>query len=160
MLKKKSQKELTDEEKVKILFVDEMNSLQSQVAEYFLNELYGDEYAAYSAGAKFDFIDCELISVMYQNGYDIRTARAKDFRSRQIPMSFDHIVFLEKATYDRIKDVIPYDAPTSMKDFGNRGDLKATDDLELYNAYTELINRIRDWVKETFADPGRFREEQ
>jgi len=158
VLKPKSQKELTDEKRIKILFIDEMNSLQSQVAEHFLNEFYGNDYVAYSAGAKFDVIDCELISVMYQNGYDIRTSRAKDFRSKQMPLKFDHLVFMEKATYDRIADIVPYDAPKSLKDFGSKGDLKATDDVVLYDAYTELINRVRNWVEETFADPERFKE--
>ena len=158
MLGKKSQKELANDDRIKILFIDEMNSLQSQIAEHFLNAMYGNVYAAYSAGARFDVIDCELISVMYQNGHDIRAARAKDFRSKQMPTSFDHLVFLEKATYDRIRDAVPYDAPKHLRDFGNKRDLKARDDLELFNAYTELIERVRGWVRETFADPERLGE--
>lgn len=154
MLGRKSQKEMTKEDdRIKVLFVDEMNALQSQIAEYFLNEFYGDVYASYSAGPRFDFIDCELISAMYQNGYDIRSARAKDFRSKQMPINFDHIVYLEKATYDRIKDVAPYEANVILMDFGSRADFKATDDKELFIAYTELIAKVRDWVKESFADP-------
>ena len=150
---KKTQKDLNkDDDRTKILFVDEKNSLQSQIAEYFLNEMYGDRYAAYSAGAKFECIDCELISVMYQNGYDVRRARAKDFRSKQIPTKFDRIIFLEKATYERIKDAVPYEAERSLTDFGNRGDFKATDDVELFDAYTELIERVRKWVAETFSE--------
>jgi len=158
VLGKKSQKDLAKDDRIKVLFIDEMNSLQSQIAEHFLNGMYGEKYAAYSAGAKFDVIDCELISVMYQNGHDIRSSRAKDFRSRQMPTKFDRLVFLEKATHDRIKDIVPYDAPRYLKDFGNKGDMKATDDLELYNAYTELIERVREWVGETFADPERLGE--
>jgi protein-tyrosine-phosphatase len=160
VLKQKSQRELTKEDRVKVMFIDEMNSLQSQIAEYFLNKLYGNVYVGYSAGARFDYIDCELISVMYQNGHDIRASRAKDFRSKQMPTEFDHIFFLEKATYDRIKDIIPYDAPQYLKDFGDRSDLKASDDLELYNAYTELINKVCDWVRETFADPEELKGKQ
>lgn len=145
-------------DKIRIMFIDELNELQSQIAEYFLNRMYGDTYEAYSAGARFDCIDCELIASMYQNGYDIREQRAKDFRSKQMPITFDYIVFMEKATYDRIKDEIPYEAPRAVVDFGNRNDLKATDDRELFNAYTELINRVRDWVKETFESPEKIKE--
>ena len=86
-------------EKVKILLVDEHNDLQSQVAEYFINEMYGDLYEVQSAGPNFDCIDCELVSVMYQIGYDIRPCRAKDFREKKIPAKLDYIIFLEKATY-------------------------------------------------------------
>lgn len=145
-------------EKVKILLVDELNDLQSQVAEYFINEMYGDMYDVHSAGPKFDYIDCELISVMYQVGYDIRSWRAKDFREKAIPSKLDYIVFLEKATYDRIKDVIPWNAPHILKDFGRKDNFsEATDDAELAECYKAFIESVRVWVKETFADPENLK---
>lgn len=147
-----------DSDKIRVMFIDEMNELQSQIAEYFLNRIYGDVYEAYSAGPRFDYIDCELIASMYQNGHDIREQRAKDFRSKQMPIKFDYLVFLEKATYDRIKGEVPYDAPQILMDFGNRADLKATDDKELFEAYTSLMNRVEKWVEETFSDPERLKE--
>lgn len=145
-------------DKIRIMFIDEMNELQSQIAEYFLNQLYGDVYEAYSAGPRFDYIDCELIASMYQNGHDIREYRAKDFRSKQMPLKFDYLVFLEKDTYDRIKGEVPYDAPHIMYDFGNRKDMKANDDLELFNAYTEMINKVKDWIETEFKDPSHLLE--
>ena len=149
---KKSQKDLEkDDGRVKILFIDETNSLQSQIAEYFLNDMYGEKYAAYSAGTKFNCIDCELVSVMYQNGYDIRRARAKDFRSKQMPTKFSKLYFLERATYDRVNEIVPYDAEKEIVDFGSKSDFKATDDVELYEAYCDLIERVKKWVSETFA---------
>jgi len=149
---KKSQKDLgKDDGRVKILFIDETNSLQSQIAEYFLNDMYGKKYVAYSAGTKFNCIDCELVSVMYQNGYDIRRARAKDFRSKQMPTKFDKLYFLEQATYDRVNEIVPYDAEKEIVDFGSKNDFKATDDVELYEAYCDLIERVKKWVSETFA---------
>ena len=145
-------------DKVKILLVDEFNDLQSQVAEYFINEMYGGIYDVHSAGPKFDCINCELVSVMYQIGYDIRAWRAKDFRDKKIPAKLDYIVFLEKATYDRITKVIPWDAPQIMVDFGrNENFEKATDDVELLECYKEFIEKIRSWVEETFADPEKLK---
>ena len=145
-------------EKVKILLVDEFNDLQSQVAEYFIKEMYGDIYDVHSAGPKFDCINCELVSVMYQIGYDIRAWRAKDFRDKKIPAKLDYIVFMEKATYDRITKVIPWDAPQIMVDFGrNENFEKATDDVELLECYKEFIEKIRSWVEETFADPEKLK---
>ena len=145
-------------DRVKILLVDEFNDLQSQVAEYFINEMYGGIYDVHSAGPKFDCINCELVSVMYQIGYDIRAWRAKDFRDRKIPAKLDYIVFMEKATYDRITKVIPWDAPQIMVDFGrNENFEKATDDVELLECYKEFIEKIRSWVEETFADPEKLK---
>ncbi len=144
-------------EKVKILLVDELNDLQSQVAEYFINEMYGDMYEVQSAGPKFDYIDCELVSVMYQLGYDIRARRAKDFREKKIPAKLDYIIFLEKATYDRIKDVIPWDAPQILQDFGRKDNFEeATDDVELYECYKAFIEKVRVWVEESFDDPAKL----
>lgn len=144
--------------KTKILLVDEMNDLQSQIAEYFVLEMYGDMYDVHSAGPKFDYIDCELISVMKQVGYDIRSWRSKDFREKKIPGKLDYIIFLEKATYDRITTVIPWDAPQIMVDFGRKENFEnATDDAELAECYKELIEKVRVWVEETFADPENLK---
>lgn len=140
-------------DKVRIMFLDEMNDLQSQIAEYFAKELYSDRYEIWSAGPKFDFIDCELISVMYQNGYDIRSWIAKDFKMKKMPQVFDYLIFLEKATYDRIKDVVPYDAKQICVDFGRKTDWNATDDKELYDCYVKLIEDVRVWVKDALKDP-------
>jgi Protein-tyrosine-phosphatase len=155
MMFRKKKETVAENEKIRILFVDETNELQSQIAEFFLKELYGDVYEVCSAGAHFDHMDCELISSMYQIGYDIRQYRAKDFRSKQILKEYDYLVFLQRETYDRIKDIAPYDCKKVMgKDFGTRKDLKATDDKELFEAYTQLVAQIKDWVQETFKDPS------
>ena len=141
--------------KIKIMFVDEMNDLQSQIAEFFLHEFYRDTYEEHSAGPKQDCIDCELVSVMYQEGYDIRPERSKDFKAKTLPGKLDYIVFLEKATYDRIKDIIPWDAPQILMDFGRRSNFDGvTDDAELAECYVRLINSVKDWVKDTFKDPA------
>lgn len=145
-------------EKIKILLVDEFNDLQSQIAEYFILDMYGDMYDVHSAGPKCDCINCELISVMYQLGYDIRAWRSKDFRDEKIPGQLDYILYLEKATYDRIKDVIPWDAPQMCYDFGRKNNFEeATDDLELYECYKAFIEKVRLWVEETFADPDNLK---
>lgn len=141
-------------DRIRVLFIDETNGLQSQVAEYFLNRMYPEVYEAFSAGPRFDCIDCELIASMFQNGHDIRGQRAKDFRSKQIPVEFDYLVFLERDTYERIGPHVPYDAPHILMDFGGGRDLRAEDDRGLFEAYTALIGRVRDWVGSAFRDPG------
>ena len=146
--------------KKKIMFVDEYNDLQSQIAEYFVKEMYGDMYDVHSAGPKFDCVNCELISVMYQLGYDIRAERSKDFTYKKIPSKLDYIIFVEKKTYDRIKDVIPWEAPQIMEDFGRKNNFEeATDDSELYECYKSLVEKVREWVETTFADPETLKSE-
>ncbi|MDR2865866.1 MAG: hypothetical protein LBV13_00450 [Methanomassiliicoccaceae archaeon] len=148
--------EKPDRNKVAILFVDETNDLQSQIAEYFLKDLYNDIYEVRSAGPKNDYVDCELVSVMYQNGYDIRsTAVSKDFNAYTM-IPFDYVVFLQKETYDRVHEILPFKGKQILKDLGKRGDFKATDDKELYDCYVDLMNRVREWVKETFSSPDNL----
>jgi protein-tyrosine-phosphatase len=136
--------------KTSILFVDEKNDLQSQIAEYFLVKLYGDAYEVRSAGPKYDFIDCDLVSMMYQSGHDIRREISKDFTAKNM-IEYDYIVFLQKATHDRIREVIPFDGKQILKDFGSREDFKAADDLELVKCYSDLVESVKSWVKETFS---------
>lgn len=145
--------------KLEIIFVDEVNDLQSQVAEYFLREIYGDMYEAYSAGPRLDYINCELISVMYQEGYDMRRQRSKDFDFPGLPKKPDYVVFVEESTYDLLKDVMPWDARQILKVFRREDSRKgATDDKELAQAISSFVESIRVWVAETFADPDKLEE--
>ena len=144
--------------KPRILFVDEKNDLQSQIAEYFVREMYGDMYDVYSAGPSSDCIDCELISVMYQMNYDIRSCGSKDFNCEDLPETFDMVFFLEGATYDRIAKDIPWKVPSCLKDFGRKENFdQATDDMELYECYKRLIENVRTWVDENFDDPSKLK---
>ena len=144
-----------DKNKVAILFVDEMNDLQSQIAEHFLLEYYKDVYEVRSAGPKNDCVDCELISVMYQAGYDMRRATSKAFDAKNM-INYDYIVFLQKGTYDRIHEIIPFKGKHILKDFGSRADFKATDDRELADCYLRLTENVKQWVRETFASPDNL----
>jgi len=156
MFGKKKPKENV-EKKISVLFIDEMNDLQSQIAEYFLVKFYSDTYEVRSAGPKHDCIDCDLISLMYQNGHDIRMTRSKDFNAYAMLPEYDHIVFLQQETYDRVHEAIPFKGKQMLKDFGKRSDFKATDDAELAECYLNLVNNVAQWVKETFSSPENLK---
>ncbi len=146
------------QKKIRLLFVDAKNDLQSDIAEYFVKEMYGDIYDVSSAGPKSDCVDCELISVMYQLGYDIRTYTSMDFGHKDLPEEFDYVIFLEKSAYDEVKDTIPFKAPQILRDFGRKENFdKATDDLELYECIKEFIEKVREWCETTFADPENLK---
>jgi protein-tyrosine-phosphatase len=148
----KKNKKVEKEKKVSVLFIDEVNDLQSQIAEYFLTKLYGDVYEVRSAGPKHDCVDCELISVMYQSGYDLRRSASKDFNATTM-IPFDYVVFMQQETYDRIHKIIPFEGKQILKDFGSRKDFKATDDYELAQCYSGLTESVKAWVTETFSSP-------
>jgi protein-tyrosine-phosphatase len=143
------------DKKISVLFVDELNDLQSQAAEYFLKSFYKDTYDVRSAGPGFDCVDCDMVSMMYRGGHDIRGETSKDFTARTM-LVFDYIVFLQKETYDRIHKIVPFDGKQILMDFGSKNDFEATDDASLAECYSDLIERVRKWVKETFSDPGNL----
>ena len=54
-----------------VLFVDDHNSLESQIAELYLNQFYGDSYEAYSAGLSPTQINPYLHEAMIEEGIDV-----------------------------------------------------------------------------------------
>ena len=132
----------------RIVFIDEKNDLQSQIAEFFAKESIGSSYEVFSAGPSSDCVDCELISVMYQLGYDIRESTSKDFNSDMLPEGAEYAIFLEKSTYDKVKDNMPWECKVIFHDFGRKENFEeATDDRELYECYKKLIENVREWVE-------------
>ncbi|AIZ57298.1 protein ArsC [Candidatus Methanoplasma termitum] len=148
------------EKKVRVLFVEEKNDLVSQLAEHFTKEYFGNKYDVYSAGPKKDIIDCELISVMYQMGNDMRRQVSKDFKDRDYlrdEEDYDLIIFLQKSTFDEWAKRTPWQGKQILFELERTENFQATDDLELANCYSELIDRVSSWVKENMADPGKLR---
>jgi len=148
------------EKKVRVLFVDEKNDLTSQLAEYFTKEYFGNRYEAYSAGPKHELVDCELISVMYQRGEDMRRQVSKDFRDRdrlRDDEDYDIVVFLRKSVFDEWAKRTPWQGKQILFEMGSTADFAATDDLELSKCYSDLIDKVSTWVKENMEDPEKLR---
>jgi len=61
--------------KKKVLFLCTHNSARSQIAEGFVNALYGDKYEAYSAGIQPSQVNPYAIKVMKEIGIDISKQR-------------------------------------------------------------------------------------
>ncbi|MDR1954985.1 MAG: hypothetical protein LBP82_03420 [Candidatus Methanoplasma sp.] len=148
------------ERKTRVLFIDEKNDLTSQLAEYFTRKYFGSRYEAYSAGPKRDLVDCELISVMYQKGEDMRRQVSKDFRDRdhlRDDEDYDVVIFLRKSVFDEWAKRTPWQGKQIVYEMGSAGDFSATDDLELADCYSGLIDKVGAWVKENMADPEKLR---
>jgi protein-tyrosine-phosphatase len=146
--------------KIRVLFVDENNDLASQIAEHFTRKYFEEMYEAYSAGPKHDMIDCELISVMYEEGEDMRRQISKDFRDQDnLPADavFDIVVYFSKDTFDEWSGKTPWKGRQILQDMGSRKDFVATDDLELAQCYSEYIRKIKKWVEDNMGDAEGLR---
>jgi arsenate reductase (thioredoxin) len=64
-------------EKKKVLFVCVHNSARSQMAEAFLNHLYGDKFIAESAGLESGTLNPLVVEVMKEVGIDISNNKTK-----------------------------------------------------------------------------------
>ncbi len=145
--------------KVRILFVDSQNNASSQLAEFYTKELYSDLYEAYSAGPKKDIIDCDLLSAMYRRGDDLRNMVSKDFKDTKFlpeDAEYDFIVWTEKAVFEDLHNDSPWAGKQILADMGTRAEFTATDDVELDQCFCEMADRVRAWVKENLADPGKL----
>ena len=142
--------------KLRVLFVDQKNDFVSQIAEYFANKMYPDVYEVYSAGPEKDFIDCELISAMYQNGEDLRRQVSKDFKDKDFlreDEEYDYVVFMEKSTFDEWASRTPWKGKQILAPMRTRQEYTATDDLELFQDYTRSMEEVKGWVKANMKDP-------
>ena len=148
------------EKKTRVLFIDEKNDLTSQLAEYFTKGYFGNKYEVYSAGPKHDLVDCELISIMYQRGEDMRRQVSKDFKDRdrlREDEDYDIIVFLRKSVYDEWAKRTPWQGKQMLVEMGSTEDFAATDDLELGKCYSDLIDKVSAWVRENMEDVEKLR---
>ncbi len=149
MFKKKSTK-------LRVLFIDQKNDFVSQMAEHFVNQLYPDDYEVYSAGPEKEFIDCEMISALYQNGEDLRRQVSKDFKDKDFlreDEDYDVVVFLEKATFDEWATRTPWQGKQILAPMRTRAEYTATDDLELYEEYIKSMEEVKSWIKSNMKDP-------
>jgi protein-tyrosine-phosphatase len=148
------------EKKIRVLFIEEKNDLISQLAEYFTKEYFGNKYEAYSAGPKKDIVDCEMLSIMYQRGQDMRRHVSKDFKDRDYlrdDEDYDIVIFLQKDVFDEWSKRTPWQGKQMLCEIGSKDDFQATDDFELGNCYSDLIEKVNSWVKENMSDLEKLR---
>ena len=140
-----------------VLFIDQKNDCVSQLAEFFTMDLYGDLYQAYSAGPEHDIIDCDMISMAYRHGEDLRNMVSKDFKDTEYlreDQSYDIVIYLDPKTYAEWVSKTPWQGKQMQYDLGSIRDYHYTDDVELDQAYVQLIEKVEAWVKEFMKDPA------
>lgn len=150
---------LRDKNRISLMFVDEKNNLQSQVAEYYVNKFYPKIYQAFSGGPEPDTVDCDLIITMYERGEDIRRHRSKGFESEYLleDYDYDYVIYLHKSVFDEYASKTIWKGKQILADMGTPEDFNATDDRELAEEMWAMSLRIRDWVKETLENPENLK---
>jgi protein-tyrosine-phosphatase len=145
---------------LRVLFVDQKNDFVSQLAEHFAREMFPSLYETYSAGPEKDIVDCEMISVMYQNGEDIRRNVSKDFKDRdylRADEQYDFVIYMEKATFDEWAPRTPWKGKQILAPMRTRKEYTATDDAELYDDYVKSIEEVKAWVSANMDDPEKLK---
>ncbi len=134
--------------KKKVLFICKRNSARSQMAEGFLNDLYGDRYEAYSAGIEPTVVNSYAIKAMAEINVDISKHRSKsieEFRRN----NFDYVV----TVCDRAKEACPFfpgGKKLLHKGFKDPSEFKGTE-YEILAEFRRVRDEIKDWIEKTFG---------
>lgn len=135
--------------KKKVLFICTHNSARSQMAEGFLNALYGDKYEAYSAGIEHAEVNPYSIKVMADVGIDIskhRSKSIKEFRAK----NFEYVV----TVCDHAKEACPFFPRGAIflhKGFKDPAEFKGTKD-EILAEVRRVRDKIKVWIEKTFGE--------
>ena len=138
---------LDDPLKEKVLFICTHNSARSQMAEGFLNALYGDRYEGSSAGIEPAQVNPYAIKVMAEIGIDISKHRSKsveDFRGK----NFDYVV----TVCDHAKEVCPFFPGEKIlhRSFEDPSEFKGNED-EILEEVRRVRDEIKDWIEKTLG---------
>jgi len=134
-------------EKKKVLFVCTHNSARSQMAEAFLNSLYGDRYEASSAGTEPTEINPHVVTAMKEIGLDLSNNRAKsvdEFMGQRL----DLIMTL----CDQAQETCPFfpgGKKYSHQSFRDPGTCAGSDG-EILACVRRIRDEIGAWVRQQF----------
>jgi arsenate reductase len=143
---------ITGGEKQKILFVCELNAGRTQMAEGFLNALYGDRFVAYSAGISPSVISPLTVRVMKESGIDITHQTSKSieiFRGDH----FDRIFLLCSWEPTAIPVLPKSGTPAIPLHFSDPKSWQGDDD-EILRGFRTVRDEIGQWIQNYFGSPG------
>lgn len=138
-----------DSTKKKVLFICTHNSARSQMAEEFLNTLYGHKYEAYSAGIEPTKVNPFVVKVMAEIGINISTHHSKsiaEFRGK----TFDYVV----TVCDHAKEACPFFPGGENflhKGFQDPSEFKGSEE-EMLAEVRRVRDEIKDWIQKTFGN--------
>ena len=137
--------------KKKVLFICTHNSARSQMAEAFLNKLYGDKYEAYSAGIEPREINPYVVKAMAEIGIDISKQRSKSINEFW-DQNFDYVV----TVCDNAKENCPFFPGEKImhKSFEDPAEFGGSEE-EIMKKVRQVRDEIKEWIRKTFEKLSR-----
>ena len=137
----------TDSIKKRVLFVCTHNAVRSQMAEAFLNNIYGDRYSAFSAGSDPTNIDPMVIDVMKEIGIDVSGHQSKgldDFYRYR----FDYVA----TVCDQAQESCPYFPEGHVrihKSFSDPSKFRGSSEDKIKEC-RHIRDEIKKWIEQEF----------
>ncbi|MGQ9614783.1 MAG: arsenate reductase ArsC [Spirochaetota bacterium] len=133
--------------KKRILFICTHNSARSQMAEGFINNLYGDRYEALSAGTEKTRVNPYAIEAMKMAGIDISNQRSKSIEEFRGEL-FDYVV----TVCDSARSNCPFFPGKKVlhKSFNDPAEAIGNHE-EVLQVFLRVRDEIRAWIDETFG---------
>ncbi len=134
------------ENKETVLFLCTHNSCRSQIAEGFLNSIYGTKYKAYSAGVKQTQVNSYAAEVMKEIGVDLSKHYSKtidDFRGE----NFDYVV----TVCDNARESCPFFPGKRVVHRSFEDPSKFDGSIEdTLDVFRKTRDEIKDWIIDFF----------
>jgi arsenate reductase len=133
--------------KKKVLFICMHNSARSQIAESFLNTIYGDRFQGFSAGIKPTKVNQYVVNAMYDIGVDLSKHRSKSIEEF-CGWNFNYVV----TVCNDAKEDCPFFPGDEIihKSFEDPSKLEGNAE-EIMVQVRSSRDEIEDWIKLTFA---------
>jgi len=132
--------------KEKVLFICHQNSGRSQLAEALLRMLYGDRYAAYSAGVIPSHVNPYAAKAMKQLGVDMTDHRSKSIDEYK-DYEFDYVI----TVCDKAKETCPYFPGRKIIHHSFSSALSDGSEEEILKSFIVVRDEIRTWLEEQFG---------
>ena len=134
--------------KKSVLFICKHNAVRSQMAEAFLNNIYGDRYSAFSAGSDPKQVDPFVRTVMKEVGIDVNGNKPKGLNVFQ-DYHFDYVV----TVCDQAKESCPYFPGGNLhlhKDFSDPSKFQGWHE-DVIKEYRRTRDEIKNWIEKEFG---------
>lgn len=135
-------------DKTKVLFLCTHNSARSQMAEGLLRAMYGDRYAAFSAGTAVSRVNPYVFKAMAEIGIDLSSHRSKHL-NEFINDQFAYVV----TVCDNAKEVCPYFPHAQNRlhqSFPDPSKITGTE-AEILRDISSIRDGIKMWLEQTFG---------
>lgn len=140
--------------KMRVLVLCTGNSCRSQMAEGWLNTLYGDRVEAFSAGSQpSGYVHPNAVGAMREAGIDISGGRSKSLREF-IDQPFDAVLTVCDSAAEACP-VFPGPAMRIHRDFRDPAHAEGSDD-EVMGVFRRVRDEIREWLDELFGAGGEL----